>query len=146
MGARTWRSCCASPPRRAASTARNSTLLSAGLPGAGWWVAGAAVAVAEDADVELDEVERFCTEHGLWPGMPSGLPARRALGIGVSERRDDLLCRRQPAAQCMPPAGRASGPTTRAARGCGHLAEATHRTPKATRPARREARTSKDMR
>jgi hypothetical protein len=43
--------------------------LSAGLPGADWWVAGAAVAKAEDADVELDEVERFCTEHGLWPGF-----------------------------------------------------------------------------
>ncbi len=42
--------------------------LSAGLPGAGWWVAGAAVARAEDADVELDEVGRFCTEHDLWPG------------------------------------------------------------------------------
>src|ERR1700733_12489057 len=28
--------------------------LSAGLPGADWWVAGAAVARAEDADVELD--------------------------------------------------------------------------------------------
>jgi hypothetical protein len=42
--------------------------LSAGLPGADWWVAGAAAAKAEDADVELDEVERFCTEHGLWPG------------------------------------------------------------------------------
>jgi hypothetical protein len=41
--------------------------LSAGLPGADWWVSGAAVAEAEDADVELDEVERFCTEHGLWP-------------------------------------------------------------------------------
>jgi hypothetical protein len=41
--------------------------LSGGLPGADWWVAGAAVAKAEDADVELDEVERFCTEHGLWP-------------------------------------------------------------------------------
>ena len=42
--------------------------LSAGLPGADWWVAGAAVAKAEEADVELDEVERFCTEHDLWPG------------------------------------------------------------------------------
>jgi hypothetical protein len=42
--------------------------LSAGLLGADWWVAGAAVAAAEDADVELDEVGRFCTEHGLWPG------------------------------------------------------------------------------
>jgi hypothetical protein len=41
--------------------------LSAGLPGADWWVAGPAVAKPEDADVELDEVDRFCTEHGLWP-------------------------------------------------------------------------------
>ncbi|HEX5189914.1 MAG TPA: hypothetical protein VFW16_10255 [Streptosporangiaceae bacterium] len=42
--------------------------LSAGLPGAEWWVAGAAVADADDADVEMQEVERFCTDHGLWPG------------------------------------------------------------------------------
>jgi len=40
--------------------------LSAGLSGAEWWVAGAVRARAEDADVELDEVERFCSEHGLW--------------------------------------------------------------------------------
>ncbi len=40
--------------------------LSAGLPGADWWVAGAAVGRAEDADVELDEVERFYTERDLW--------------------------------------------------------------------------------
>jgi len=40
--------------------------LSAGLPGADWWVAGRAVDRAEDADVELIEVERFFTEHGLW--------------------------------------------------------------------------------
>jgi len=40
--------------------------LSAGLPGADWWVAGAVAARAEDADVELDEVERFCDEHDLW--------------------------------------------------------------------------------
>jgi hypothetical protein len=44
--------------------------LSAGLPGADWWVAGAAVPKAEDADVELDEVERFCAEHGLLPRWP----------------------------------------------------------------------------
>jgi len=25
-----------------------------------------AAARAEDTDVELDEVERFCTEHDLW--------------------------------------------------------------------------------
>jgi hypothetical protein len=40
--------------------------LSAGLPGAQWWVAGRAVGRAEDADVELAEVERLYTEHGLW--------------------------------------------------------------------------------
>jgi len=40
--------------------------LSAGLPGADWWVAGGAVASAEDADVELDEVEQFYTERDLW--------------------------------------------------------------------------------
>lgn len=40
--------------------------LSAGLPGADWWVAGGVVARAEDADVELDEVERFYTENRLW--------------------------------------------------------------------------------
>jgi hypothetical protein len=57
-------------PRRARQHWRPGTraYLSGGLPGADWWVAGAVVARAEDADVELDEVGRFCTEHGLWPG------------------------------------------------------------------------------
>ncbi len=40
--------------------------LSAGLPGADWWIAGAVAARAEDADVELDEVERLYDEHDLW--------------------------------------------------------------------------------
>ena len=40
--------------------------LSGGLPGADWWVAGEAVGRAEDADVELNEVERLYTEHNLW--------------------------------------------------------------------------------
>ncbi|MGH3255579.1 MAG: hypothetical protein ACRDOU_09265 [Streptosporangiaceae bacterium] len=40
--------------------------LSAGLPGAQWWVAGKAVDRAEDADVELDEVERLYTAHDMW--------------------------------------------------------------------------------
>jgi hypothetical protein len=40
--------------------------LSAGLPGADWWIAGRAVDNAEDAEVELDEVERLYTEHGMW--------------------------------------------------------------------------------
>ena len=40
--------------------------LSAGLPGAPWWVAGPAVGRAQDADVELDEVERLYTEHDMW--------------------------------------------------------------------------------
>jgi hypothetical protein len=40
--------------------------LSAGLPGADWWAAGQAVGRAEDADVELDEVNRLYTEHDMW--------------------------------------------------------------------------------
>jgi len=40
--------------------------LSAGLPGADWWVAGGVANSAEDADVELDEVEQFYDERGLW--------------------------------------------------------------------------------
>jgi hypothetical protein len=40
--------------------------LSAGLPGAEWWVAGPAVNRAESADVELDEVRDFFTSHSLW--------------------------------------------------------------------------------
>jgi hypothetical protein len=57
-------------PRRAGLGRQPGTraYLSAGLPGADWWVAGPAASRAEDADVELDEVARFCTEHGLWPG------------------------------------------------------------------------------
>ena len=55
-------------PRHAQHFHRPGTraYLSAGLPGAEWWVAGTDAARAEDADVELDEVERFCTEHDLW--------------------------------------------------------------------------------
>jgi hypothetical protein len=45
---------------------RTRAYLSAGLPGADWWVAGQAVVRAEDADVELDEVERVYTERDLW--------------------------------------------------------------------------------
>lgn len=40
--------------------------LSAGLPGADWWVAGPTVADALYADVELGEVEKLYTNHGLW--------------------------------------------------------------------------------
>jgi hypothetical protein len=40
--------------------------LSAGLPGADWWVAGPAVVCAEDADVELDDVDSFFTSQDLW--------------------------------------------------------------------------------
>jgi hypothetical protein len=40
--------------------------LSAGLPGAQWWVAGRAVDRAEDAEVELNEVERLYTERNMW--------------------------------------------------------------------------------
>jgi hypothetical protein len=40
--------------------------LSAGLPGAPWWVAGPVVDRAENAEVELEEVEKFFTTVGLW--------------------------------------------------------------------------------
>lgn len=40
--------------------------LSAGLPGADWWVAGRTASRAKDAEVELDEVERLYTEHNMW--------------------------------------------------------------------------------
>jgi hypothetical protein len=43
--------------------------LSAGLPGADWWVAGAATARSEDAEVDLDEVERLYTENDLWSAL-----------------------------------------------------------------------------
>jgi hypothetical protein len=57
-------------PRRAGAHYQPGTraYLSAGLPGADWWVAGAVAARAEDADVDLAEAGRFGAEHGLWPG------------------------------------------------------------------------------
>ncbi len=43
--------------------------LSAGLPGAEWWVAGKAVDRAEDAEVELGEVERLYTGQNMWDSV-----------------------------------------------------------------------------
>jgi hypothetical protein len=43
--------------------------LSAGLPGAEWWVAGRAVDQAENAEVELNEVERLYTEQNMWDSV-----------------------------------------------------------------------------
>jgi len=43
--------------------------LSAGLPGAEWWVAGRAVDQAEDAEVELNEVGRLYTEQNMWDSV-----------------------------------------------------------------------------
>lgn len=40
--------------------------LSAGLPGADWWVAGPVVDRAESAEVDLDELQDFFTGHDLW--------------------------------------------------------------------------------
>ena len=40
--------------------------LSAGLPGADWWVAGPTTAAAQVAGVELGEVAKLYTEQGLW--------------------------------------------------------------------------------
>lgn len=43
--------------------------LSAGLPGAEWWVAGPVVAEPEEAEVELEAVAKLYTEHGLWDAL-----------------------------------------------------------------------------
>jgi hypothetical protein len=43
--------------------------ISAGLPGAEWWVAGPVVDRGEDADVDLGEVEQFFTELDLWDDL-----------------------------------------------------------------------------
>lgn len=43
--------------------------LSAGLPGAEWWVAGPARVDARHADVELGEVDRLFTDNGLWDSI-----------------------------------------------------------------------------
>lgn len=40
--------------------------LSAGVSGSDWWLAGPVVNQAENAEVELDEVKRFCDEHDIW--------------------------------------------------------------------------------
>jgi hypothetical protein len=40
--------------------------VSAGLPGADWWVAGPAVDRTGNAAVDLDEVGDFLTSHDLW--------------------------------------------------------------------------------
>jgi hypothetical protein len=58
-------------PRDPQRTYRPGTraYLSAGLPGAQWCVAGPAVDHAENADVDLDEVEQFFTGLGLWASL-----------------------------------------------------------------------------
>ena len=58
-------------PRNPQQTYRpgSRAYLSAGLPGAEWWVAGPVVDRAENADVDLDEVERFFTSLGLWASL-----------------------------------------------------------------------------
>ncbi len=50
-------------PRRA-PVAGSRAYLSAGLPGAEWWVAGPTVELAASADVELEEVRAFVDSHG----------------------------------------------------------------------------------
>lgn len=46
--------------------------LSAGLPGADWWVAGPTVTDPAGADVELTEVASLYTDNGLWTSAFSG--------------------------------------------------------------------------
>ena len=42
---------------------------SAGLPGAGWWVASSACGAPQSAGVELADVDALYTENGLWPAV-----------------------------------------------------------------------------
>jgi hypothetical protein len=49
--------------------------LSAGLPGADWWVSGPANA-SDHADVELDEVAKLYTQNGLWEGALAPMATR----------------------------------------------------------------------
>jgi len=51
---------------RQTHVAGSRAYLSAGLPGAEWWVAGPAVELAASADVELEEVRAFLDSHGSW--------------------------------------------------------------------------------
>jgi hypothetical protein len=43
--------------------------VSAGLPGADWWVAGRVANSPDEAAVELDAVEAMYTENNLWPAV-----------------------------------------------------------------------------
>jgi hypothetical protein len=43
--------------------------LSAGLPGADWWVEGPATSDPQDADVEMGEVDKLFTENELWDAI-----------------------------------------------------------------------------
>ena len=55
-------------PRDASRRYRPGTraYLSAGLPGADWWVSGPVVEDAAHADVERAELEQFLVDIGLW--------------------------------------------------------------------------------
>ena len=46
--------------------------LSAGLPGADWWVSGPVTGRAEAADVELEALADFYTENQLWERIATG--------------------------------------------------------------------------
>lgn len=43
--------------------------VSAGLPGADWWLSGPAVSSPEQARVDVAEVRAFYIDHGLWDGL-----------------------------------------------------------------------------
>ena len=47
--------------------AMSRAYLSSGLPGAAWWVEGAATTRAADARVDLAAVARLYTENAMWP-------------------------------------------------------------------------------
>lgn len=71
-------------PGRAPDRPGTRAYLSAGLPGADWWVAGPVVGAAGDARVELDEVGRLYARHGLWDGVWAVPGAVRPSGTASS--------------------------------------------------------------
>lgn len=60
--------------------------LSAGLPGADWWLAGPSVTAAKDADVELDQVLTFLTTLGLWEQLVAQPPGEEGRPAATTAR------------------------------------------------------------
>jgi hypothetical protein len=56
--------------------------VSAGLPGADWWMAGPVGSSPEQARVEVAEVRRFFVDHGLWGELSASASLREQAAPG----------------------------------------------------------------